>query len=292
MIHYVLDESRSAEVVEGELAGVLRGILSCDRYSAYKKFARLHPDIILAFCWAHQRRDFLELANAYPELSAWAMVWVDMIGALYHLNGLRLAAPAGSSERAQRDAALRQAVQHMAGQRDAALSAPTLAAPATKVLQSMQNHWAGLTVFVEHPWVPMDNNVAERAARAPVVGRKNFYGSGSLWSGQLAMTMYSLLMTAKLWQINARTWLSAYLQACCDAGNRAPADIAAFLPWAMDAQRLAAMRAAPGAAPGADPGVGPGVGPDVGPDIVPAACTVRPTSAQHAQRPTEVNDSS
>ena len=43
----------------------------------------------------------------------------------------------------------------------------------------MKNHWSGLTVFVDHPWVPMDNNVAERAARLPVVGRKNFYGSGS-----------------------------------------------------------------------------------------------------------------
>jgi transposase len=85
--------------------------------------------------------------------------------------------------------------------------------------------------------------VAERDARLAVVGRKNFYGSGSEWSGQLAATMYSVLMTVKLWRLNARTWLSAYLQACADNGNRAPPDINAFLPWAMDAHRLAAMRA-------------------------------------------------
>ncbi len=133
----------------------------------------------------------------------------------------------------------------MVSQRGTELADPKLAQPAAKVLQSMENHWAGLTVFVDHPWVPMDNNVAERAVRTPVVGRKNFYGSGSLWSGQLAATMYSLLMTAKLWKLNARTWLSAYLQACADAGNRAPPDINAFLPWAMDAERLAAMRACP-----------------------------------------------
>ena len=42
------------------------GFISCDRYGAYKKFARLHPGIALAFCWAHQRRDFLMLANDYP----------------------------------------------------------------------------------------------------------------------------------------------------------------------------------------------------------------------------------
>ena len=100
-------------------------------------------------------------------------------------------------------------------------------------------------VFVVHPAVPMDNNVAERAQRTPVVGRKNFYGSGSLWSGHLAATMYSLLMTVTLWKLNPRTWLSAYLQACADAGTRAPLDIHAFLPWTMSAPELAAMRACP-----------------------------------------------
>jgi transposase len=245
VVHYVLDASRSAEVIEAELAGVQRGVISCDRYAAYKKFARLHPGVVLAFCWAHQRRDFLELANAYPEVLAWAMQWVDAIAELYRLNSSRLQAPAASAERATRQAALRQAVQRMADERDAALADPGLAQPAAKVLHSMAEHWPGLTVFVKRPWVPMDNNTAERDARLAVVGRKNFYGSGSLWSGQLAATMYSLLMTAKLWGINPRTWLQAYLQACADNGNRAPADIDAFVPWAMDASRLATMRACP-----------------------------------------------
>ncbi len=223
-------------------------MINCDRYSAYKKFARLHPGVLLAFCWAHARRDFLELANSYPELSTWAMGWVDEIGKLYQLNSLRLQAPAGSAQRATRQSALRQALRSMSSRRDQALADIVLAQPAAKVLQSMKEHWSGLTVFVKHPWVPMDNNVAERDARLAVVGRKNFYGSGSLWSGQLAATMYSLLMTAKLWKLNARTWLSAYLQACADNGNQAPADISAFLPWSMDAARLATLRAGPTAA--------------------------------------------
>ena len=242
VVHYVLDESRSAEVVEAELAGVETGIISCDRYSAYKKFARLHPGVILAFCWAHQRRDFLELANAYPELLRWAFGWVDEIGELYHLNGLRLQADEGSAERAAAQAALQQTVQRMADEREAQLARSELAQPALKVLHSMKAHWCGLTVFVEHAWVPMDNSAAERDMRTPVVGRKNFYGSGSLWSGQLAATMYSLLMTARLCKLNARTWLSAFLLACADNGNRAPLDITPFLPWTMDQARLAAMR--------------------------------------------------
>ena len=57
--------------------------------------------------------------------------------------------------------------------------------------------------------------------------------------------MYTLLMTLKLHTINPRTWLLAYMQACCDAGNRAPIDIRAFLLWTMTAVELAAMRACP-----------------------------------------------
>ena len=258
VIHFVLDESRSAGVPVAELTAGMSpaqgGIISCDRYSAYKKFAREHPEFVLAFCWAHQRRDLLELANAHPGMQDWAMAWVARIGELYHLHAQRRRAAPGSEPYEACDHQLRYAVQRMADDRDAALVEPTLVEPALKVLQSMKNHWPGLTVFVEQPGLPMDNNAAERALRPAVVARKNFYGSGSLWSGQLAATMFSLMMTIKLHQLNPRTWLSAYLNACAAHGNRAPPDVSAFLPWAMDAQQLAAMRAA---VPGGTPGIGP-----------------------------------
>jgi len=248
VVHYVLDPARSSQVVTDELAGIKQAILNCDRYSAYKKFARLHPGIVLAYCWAHQRRDFLELAHAYPACEPWAFEWIEAIGQLYHLNQLRLQTLPDSAQRAAAQAALREAVQHLADQRERALADPHLNAPERKVLQSMAEHWSGLTVFVDAPWVPMDNNAAERDLRAPVVGRKNFYGSGAPWAGQLAATMYGVLATLGLWKINARAWLGAYLQACADNGNRAPADLAPFLPWAMDEARLAAMRAVPAGA--------------------------------------------
>ena len=99
-----------------------------------------------------------------------------------------------------------------------------------KVLESLGNHWTGLTVFVEHPEVPMDNNTAERSERGPVVGRKNYYGSGSLWSGRLAAMMFSLFQTLCLWGLNPRLWLTAYLEACAQAGGLVE-DVDRFLPW-------------------------------------------------------------
>jgi len=50
------------------------------------------------------------------------------------------------------------------------------------------------------------------------------------------------LVTVQLWGINVRTWLMAYLQACAQAGGQSPANIDAFVPWRMDAQRLETMR--------------------------------------------------
>jgi transposase len=243
VVHYVVDESRAAEVVITELAGVKQGIISCDRYSGYKRFARLNPGVVLAFCWAHQRRDFLDLANSYPESSEWALQWVDRIGHLYHLNGLRLNASPDTPERISAQLVLEQAVQQMATDCSLGVANHELFPPAAKVLQSMTAHWGGLTVFVACPWVDIDNNQAERSMRSPVVGRKNFNGSGSQGSAELAATMYSMFATMKLWGLNLRTWLTSYLQACADNGNAPPADIDTFLPWKMDAKRLTQMRA-------------------------------------------------
>ena len=75
-----------------------------------------------------------------------------------------------------------------------------------------------------------------------VVARKNFYGSGSEWSAALAADLLSVLMTARCWKLNVRMWLRQYLQACADAGGRVPSDLTAFVPWRMDAQRLASLR--------------------------------------------------
>ncbi len=243
VVHYVVDESRAAEVVIAEFAGVDQGIISCDRYSGYKRFARLNPGVKLAFCWAHQRRDFLALANSYPESTEWAFQWVDRIGNLYRLNAVRLKLLIGSPERVSAQLDLEQAVRQMASDCAASVVNHETFPPAAKVLESMTAHWAGLTVFVACPWVDIDNNAAERSMRSPVVGRKNFNGSGSEVCAELAATMYSLFATMKLWGLNLRTWLTAYLQACADNGNAPPVDINAFLPWQMDAKRLAQMRA-------------------------------------------------
>ena len=269
VVFYCIDPSRSAAVPGAHFAGLQADmvILVCDRYSAYKKLARLALNILLAFCWAHVRRDFLDAGRAFAELEPWALEWKEPIATLYHLNRLRLEqwdrqrplaqqsaafqryheALQAQLQRMQEEATRSVAPQRVVVQNDegahsagAALS-KSAQTRQKKVLASLLEHWPGLTVFVEHPEAPMDNNLAENTIRTPVNGRKNYYGSGSIWSADLAAMLFSILQTLVLWGINPRHWLTSYLSACADNGGSAPQDIAPFLPWSMDDTRRGAL---------------------------------------------------
>jgi transposase len=212
--------------------------LVVDRYKAYQAIDKVKAGlIVLAFCWAHQRRDFLDVARSWPQLEEWGLGWVAHIRELYQLNDKRVAVIDQPEAFAPADQLVREQVKKMQEQAEAELADPQLHPAKQAVLESMGNHWTGLTVFVEHPEVPMDNNTAERAHRGPVVGRKNYYGSGSLWSGQLAAMLFSLFQTLALWNINPRRWFMEYLQACARAGGQAPKDVAPFMPWNMSEQQ-------------------------------------------------------
>jgi transposase len=273
VIYYQIAPTRSATVPLAHFSELeaTEAIMVCDRYGAYKKLARLNTAIILAFCWAHVRRDFLDVAKGFPALKEWAFSWVNEIGTLYYLNQQRLAhwqetlpLTGQSLLFQQSQKCLEQQLEQMkdncalllqadqlaiSSSRTTARKSPSKKSKRTmtepelssgelniaqrKVLHSLQNHWHGLIVFLNHPEVAMDNNAAERAIRNPVIGRKNYYGSGSVWSSALAAMMFSLLQTIELWKLNPRSWLQEYLTACAVNGGKAPPDITTFLPWCM-----------------------------------------------------------
>jgi transposase len=232
---YILDDSRSHQVPEDHYPPQAGGVLLVDRYSAYKAMLQVkNGTLILVFCWAHVRRDFVRVGKGWPELKSWALEWLRRIRDLYRWNRQRLAQPTDPAAQA----GLRQAVAAMRQQLETELADPALRMPVRKVLTSLQEHWSGLTHFVDDPRIPMDNNLSERRLRGPALGRKNYYGSGALWSGRLAATLFSILATLQLWQINPRLWLNWYLQSCAEAGGQVPNDIEPFLPWNLSQDRL------------------------------------------------------
>lgn len=137
---------------------------------------------------------------------------------------------------------MRAQVDAIAAQRDAELVDAKLREPCRKALASLQEHWSGLTLFVDDPRVPMDNNYGERLIRNPAVGRKNYYGSGAEWAGRLAMMMFTIFATLVLWKINPRKWLSWYFEACAANNGKSPHKPAEFLPWNLSAAGLAELR--------------------------------------------------
>jgi transposase len=237
VVVFILAQGRAHDVPEAYLGPDAAGIMVVDRYKAYQAMDQVKRGVIvLAFCWAHVRRDFLTVARTWPDQDGWALDWVGRIGAVYQRNDERLAVREEAAAFAVADARLRAAVTALGAQGESELAVPELHPARRKVLESLGNHWTGLTVFVEHPEVPMDNNTAERAQRGPVVGRKNYYGSGAVWAGQLAALLFSLLQTLCLWNLNPRAWLTAYLTACAESGGAPPADVERWLPWHLSAE--------------------------------------------------------
>jgi hypothetical protein len=226
---YVLDPRRSHDVPEGHFQAGVSVVLLVDRLASYKATTPVKAGlVVLAFCWAHVRRD--AVAKSFPEFKPWALRWLRLIRQAYRHNDRRRE-QLGKAGFAEPDAALRSVMDAMTAQAVEELAATELRQPCRKVLTSLQEHWTGLTRFVDDPHIPMDNNASERRLRGPAVGRKNYYGSAAAWSGQLAAMLFSLLATFQQWQINPRTWLRWYLDACAAAGGQAPESVAAYLPW-------------------------------------------------------------
>jgi transposase len=243
-IAFELDPSRSHRVPDGHFQGVEGGILLVDRYAGYKAMELVKEGtILLAFCWAHVRRDFVGVGKSWSKLTPWALEWLLEIRALYFLNRQRLFCRHDPAAFAIYDRKLRDAIDAMSVKRDDELGRKDLHPACRKTLESLSEHWKGLTLFVEHADVPMDNNRTERTQRGPVVGRKNYYGSAALWSGKLAAMLFSVFSTLKLHGINPRQWLTRYLDACAAAGGKVPKNVVDFLPWNMSEEVRTAMRA-------------------------------------------------
>ena len=245
-VYYLIDPSRSAEVAK-RLFASLKGtvILVCDRYSGYKSLARqLNGQVILQWCWAHQRRSFLDCAAGHVRLTRWCRRWIERIARIYRLNEVRLEHydPDRELERQTPafDAAhgeLKQAVQALFGSAETELAGLSGRALKAKPLRSLLNHREGLCVFLDNPRVPMDNNLAERVLRGAAIDRALSFGSDSETGARFTAMMYSVTGTVAMNGLDVRRWLGEWLNACADNGGEPPEDLSRWLPWSMSPQR-------------------------------------------------------
>ena len=201
--------SRSAATARGFI-GDFEGTLMVDGYKAYETLAADHGRIRLAHCWAHVRRKYFEAERNYPQCGE----ALDLLGELFALDhetedpSLLEGERRAHAERARletRNARGRPLLEKLR-----AWAAVQRGLPKSSLRESVEymlHCWQGLTVFLEDPYVPLDNNRTERALRGLVIGRKNHYGSRSARGTEVAAIFYSLLESAILNDLEPRGFI-------------------------------------------------------------------------------------
>ena len=260
---FVMDTSRSADVAAGQLgtgreqsqleAG-RRLVISSDFHKACQSLARI-GGVDPLWCFAHIRRYFLRAGAAHPEaLGDWCDAWTERIAVLYRAHRALAAATPGTEARQRAQGRWQRAFTDIGAHRilQASDAAKGLLHPAAaKVIATLNNEWDGLARHQELPQLPLDNNTAEQALRTPVIGRKNFYGSGAQWAAHLAADVWTVTATAARHDIEPLGLLTGYLHECARNGGTAPAGagLDPYLPWTPQGRARRHLASDPGPGP-------------------------------------------
>jgi len=235
---YYASRDRRHEHPARHLAG-FAGILQADAYSGYNELydaSRAPGPIIPALCWAHSRRQFFELADIAANarrgknaaaISPIALEVVKRIDALFDIergiNGQ--SAEERLRVRRERSAPLVVALEAWLREQRARLSnSSSVAKPIDYVLK----RFTRFARFLDDGRVCLTNNAAERALRGFALGRKSWLFAGSERGAERAAAMATLIMTAKLNDIDPQAWLANVLGRIADhPANR----LDLLLPW-------------------------------------------------------------
>ena len=207
-VYYAIRDGRGHEKVEALLA-TFAGVLMCDGYAGYVKLSTKYPRVSLAHCWAHVRREFVETEKTSPALCGEVL---DLLGKLYAIEK-KCRAPGGEDLATARNTKSRLVIDEIVAWVYKAVPKCLPESGLHKAIGYMLNMWPGLVLFLDDPGIPLDNNGTERAARGPVLGRKNHYGSHSLRGTEVAATLYSLVESAKLNDLEPRLYLRVAVRA-------------------------------------------------------------------------------
>lgn len=201
------------------------GILQADAYDGYKQL--YEPDrkpgpILEAACWVHARRPFFVMADLAENarrkaqgktpgvISPMALEAVRRIDALFEIersiNGQ--SAEQRRSVRQTLSAPLVADLQSWMREQRAKLSRGNDLA---KAMDYMLKRWTAFTRFLDDGRICLSNNAAERGLRGIALGRKSWLFAGSDRGGQRATALYSIIVTAKMNDVDPQAWLADVL---------------------------------------------------------------------------------
>ena len=235
---YYASRDRRQEHPERHLK-TFTGILQADAYGGYNPLFKVDRDpdpLTQALCWAHSRRKFFVLAdiaanakrgkNAAP-ISPMALEAVKRIDGLFdierEINGLT--ADQRLERRRKDSLPLVDDLQVWLQTERAKLSRSS---PVAEAIDYMLKRWDGFTSFLNDGRICLTNNAAERALRGFALGRKSWLFAGSDRGADRAAFMATLIMSAKLNDIDPQAWLADVLARIADTPITR---LEQLLPW-------------------------------------------------------------
>ena len=221
---FYYSRNRKGEHPQAHLAGY-SGILQADAFDGYGKLyeaGRRPGPVTEAACWVHARRPFFAMAdleqNARLKAAGKREITISPIAVevVRRIDALFAIERAINGHSAEQRRATRQALSaplvaelriYMLEQRDRLSRGHDLAKGMTYILK----RWDAFTLFLKDGRVCVSNNAAERALRGIALGRKSWLFCGSDRGGQRAAAMYSLIVTAKMNNVDPQAWLADVL---------------------------------------------------------------------------------
>ncbi|MCP5396142.1 MAG: IS66 family transposase [Sphingomonadaceae bacterium] len=223
MVAYVYAADRKAERPEAHLER-FAGILQVDGYGGYTALARRRGDVTLAFCWAHVRRKFYELADSSP-------VATEVLRRIAQLYAIEDEVRGSSYPQRQtvRNARSRAIVGDLHQYLNARARQVSTKSRLGEAIRYALTRWDGLVRFLDDGRIDLDNNTVERSIRPLALNRKNALFAGSDEGGDNWAVIATLIENCKLSGIDPNTWLTATLTSLA---NGHPANrIGELMPW-------------------------------------------------------------
>ena len=224
-VAYVYAPDRKAARPIAHLSG-FDGILQVDGYGGYRVLAD-KSGVTLAFCWAHVRRRFYELAAAGP--APIASEALTRIAELYKIEDSIRGRSADERHRLRQEKSrpVVEALEPWLREKLGLISQKTKLAEAIRYALS---RWQGLTRFLDDGHIEIDSNVVERSIRPIALNRKNALFAGSDGGAEHWAVIASLIETCKLNGVEPLAYLTDVLTRIVNGHpNRRIDDL---LPWA------------------------------------------------------------
>ena len=236
---FFYSRDRGGEHPEQHLAGYA-GLMQADAYAGFNRLYeanRKPAPIVEVACWAHARRKFFDLAriNKAP-IASEAVARIDALFAIEReINGL--APQERVWVRKERSRPLIFELESWLCEQRARVSKNS---ETGKAIDYSLKRRSALTRFLDDGRLCMSNNAAERELRGIAVGRRNWTFAGSDEGGRRAATIYTLIATAKLNDVDPQAWLADMLARLPDHPAKR---IQELLPWHWRPQNIAAEAA-------------------------------------------------